>query len=383
MRIGVVLALTGALCGACTTAPRPRAVTGTRAVAQPAPARQGEEFRVVGAGPATEGDAYDAGLLFERAVTAIRAGDCDAALATLDRILREFPNTRWDHPAQYNRGVCHQRAARWPEAAEAYRAATGDPRDASLVRDAWFRLAVVGELGAQPQWVLDATAALEARPGLSFTDRVEVLTRRAAARLQQGDLGAADADAAQAIALAPTPEAVRALDDDTHAAQARVVAAEVTRARAAAVVWAADAPDAEARIAERAQLTGRAHAQYNEAIRAGNPHWAAAAGFRIGELYRDLYVAIVDATPPAEWDAGARAAYRRRAGERLRPLLQGALRSWEATLSMARRNGIADNAWVRRADEAVAQLRALILEAGEAPPAARSGTVPQGRETRP
>ncbi len=380
MRTPPLFVLLGALSMGCAAAPRPRVSTAPREVAQRPSTAQGEEFRVIGTGPQTEGDAYDAGLLFERAVTAIRAGRCDEALLSLDRIQREFAGTRWDHPAQYNRGVCHQRSARWPEAAAAYRAAGGDPRDAALARDAWFRLAVVGELGAQPAWVLEAAEALLARPGITFTDRVEVLARRAAARLQEGNHEAAEADAAQAIALAPTPEAVRALDDDTHAAQARVVAAEVTRARAGAVTWTADAPDAEARIALRAQLTARAHGQYNEAIRAGNPHWAAAAGFRIGELYRDLYLAIVEAAPPAAWDETARAAYRRRAGERLAPLLRGALRSWEATLSMARRNGIGDNAWVRRADEAVEQLRALILQGSEAPqaPQAPRAASPRG-----
>jgi len=357
-------------------------VTTPREVAQTPTPTAGEEFRVVGATATNAGDAYDAGLLFERAVVAIRAGRCDEAMISLDRIVREFAGTRWDFPAQYNRGVCHQRNSQWPAAAEAYRAAAADPRDASLARDAWFRLAVVGELGAEPSWVLEAVEALLARPTLTFTDRVEVLARRAAARLQQGNLDAADADAAQAIALAPTTEAVRALDDDTHAAQARVVAAEVTRARASAITWAADAPDAEALIGQRTQLTARAHGQYNEAIRAGNPHWAAAAGFRIGEIYRDLYLAIVNAPPPADWDEAARAIYRRRAGDRLRPLLQGALRSWEATLGMARRNGIADNAWVRRADEALEQLRALILQ-GAPPPAAPRTTTPNGPAGKP
>ncbi len=53
------------------------------------------------------------------------------------------------------------------------------------------------------------------------------------------------------------------------------------------------------------------------------------------------------------------------------------MRSWEATLSMARRNGISNNEWVRRADEALAGLRALIL--GDAPPA--PGATPAGRRT--
>ena len=59
----------------------------------------------------------------------------------------------------------------------------------------------------------------------------------------------------------------------------------------------------------------RAHALFNDALHVGNPEWQAAAGFRIGEMYRDLYHAIVDAPTPTDWDDHAREIYRRRAAE--------------------------------------------------------------------
>ncbi len=355
----------------CASSPRPAPVTA--APTAPRPPRHGGEFRVIGATTdGGHGDAYDAAVLFDRAVAAMRAQRCEEALRDLDRLVAEFPSTRLVFAGQFNRGVCLQRLQRWEAAAEAFRAATREPRDSDLVRDAWFRLAVVGESGSNPPWVIEATDALLARPTITLTDRVETLARRAAALLARGDLDAAERAAEQAMGVAPTPESVRALDDDTHAAQARTVGGEVSRMRASAVVYQIEAPNAEEAIVRRVQHVTHAHVQYNDAIRIGNPHWAAAAGFRIGEMYRDLYRAIVDAPTPAEWDANARAIYRRRTGDRLRPLLQGALRSWEATLSMAQRNGIQDNDWVRRADEALGQLRALISGEPSAP-----RTIPQ------
>ena len=77
-------------------------------------------------------------------------------------------------------------------------------------------------------------------------------------------------------------------------------------------------------------------------------------------MYRDLYDAIVEAPTPTEWDDDQRRVYRARTAERLRPLLQGALRSWELTLTMARRTGITNNEWVRRASEAIDRLRAVV-----------------------
>lgn len=349
------------------TAPTPAAIS-----------RQGEGFRVIAAGEGRDGDAYDATLLLDRAIAAMRAQRCDDAMRDLDRLVREFPESGAVYVAQYNRGLCLQRQRRWPEAAEAMRAAALDPRDADLARDARFRLAVFGEAAQQPTWVVEATDGLATAPRLSLPDRVEADARRAAALLALDRLDDAVRVADRAIATAPTPDAVAALGDDTYAALARVVLAEVTRTRASRVEIPVDTPETEDAVTRRVQLVTRAHAQYNEAIRVGNPQWAAASGFRIGEMYSALYTAIVDAPTPADWDARARDVYRQRTRERLRPLLQGALRSWEATLAMARRNGIQDNDWVRRAGAALDQLRALITGEPGAPVTAPPRPPPAG-----
>lgn len=354
MRHLLALGLSGLLGCASSATPRPAAPPGShRSV-------RGEEFRVVGASAASAGDAFDATLLFERGVAQMRQQRCAEALADLDRLVREFPSASVVPLAQYNRGLCLQRAQRWPDAAAAMTAAAVS-RDADLAHDALFRLAAVGASGANPTWVIEATDALQGRSlPLTITDRVELFARRASARLAEGNLEEAEREAQRAVAIAPTDDAVHALDDDTYAAEARVVLGEVTRRRASAVVYQVEAPDAEAAITRRVNLVTHAHLQFNDAIRAGNPDWAAAAGFRIGEMYRDLYDAIVEAPTPPGWDDEQRRVYRAHTAERLRPLLQGALRSWELTLTMARRTGITSNEWVRRASEAIDRLRAAV-----------------------
>lgn len=339
---------------ASTSAARP-------ATATPGPRRsvRGEEFRVVG-NAGGQGDAFDATLLFERGIALMREQHCPEALVEFDRLLAQFPSASIVPLAQYNRGLCLQRAQRWPDASTAMRTAAAST-EVVLAHDALFRLAAIGESGANPDWVIEGTDALVSRSlPLTITERVELSARRASARLAQGNLAEAEREAEAAVAIAPTAEAVHALDDDTHAAEARVVLAEVTRRRSLAIRYAVEAPDAEAAITRRVQLVTHAHAQYNEAIRVGNPDWAAAAGFRVGEMYRDLYDTIVEAPTPDDWDDAQRRVYRQRTAERLRPLLQGALRAWEATQTMARRIGITNNDWVRRADEAVERLRAAV-----------------------
>lgn len=370
----LVLLLALSLTGACATT----STTSRRADAtQPRRHVRGEEFRVL-ASPTGAGDAYDASMLFDRASQSLRAQRCDEAIALYARLLREFPDNARAPTAQFNRGQCLQRLERLPEAADAMRIAARTPRDPEFSRDAWFRVAVIGERATRPEWVIEATDGLLARNDLSMADRTEALARRAAAQLAAGNRDEAERTSEQAIALAPTPESVAALGDDTYAAQARVLLAEVFRGRASDVVYRIEDATAEEAITRRVQLVTHAHVLFNDAIRAGNPQWAAAAGYHIGEMYRDLYRAIVEAPTPTDWDAHAREIYRRRTGERLRPLLQGALRSWEATLSMARRNGISDNEWVRRANEALDDLRALIVGDGGAPRPRANTPAPAG-----
>ncbi|TAK26666.1 MAG: tetratricopeptide repeat protein [Myxococcaceae bacterium] len=355
MRLLLAIGLSGLL--GCASSVRPQPTTpdsrSHRSV-------RGEEFRVLGASQSGAGDAFDATLLFERGIAHMRQQRCAEALTELDRLVREFPTASVVPLAQYNRGLCLQRAQRWPDAAAAMTAAA-TTRDADLAHDALFRLAAVGASGASPAWVIEATDALQSRSlPMTITDRVELFARRASARLAENNLEEAEREAQRAVAIAPTEDAVHALDDDTYAAEARVVLGEVTRRRASAVTYRVEAPDAEAAITRRVNLVTHAHLQFNDAIRAGNPDWAAAAGFRIGEMYRDLYDAIVEAPTPTEWDDDQRRVYRARTAERLRPLLQGALRSWELTLTMARRTGITNNEWVRRASEAIDRLRAVV-----------------------
>lgn len=354
----------------CVSGPRSTAVQSR--VVSSRPVVRGEEFRVIGRVDG-RGEAYDAGLLFERANAAVQAGRCDAALVDYERLVREFPSSRLVPAAHFNRGVCLQSMGRFDEAMAAFRDAVARSRDSALVRDAWFRVAVVGETVQRPALVIEATTAVLALEGLSIPDRIEALARQAAALLAQGDRASATQVAERAIAMAPTAEAVRALGDDTFIAQARFVVAEATRQEAAAIEIRVDDPQLELAIERRVQRVLHAHVQFNDAIRVGNPHWAAASGYSIGEMYRALYDAIVHAPVPSDWDAHAVEIYRCRTGQRLQPLLQGALRAWEATVAMAGRTGIRDNAWVQRTEEQIGALRALILGSGGSSSCGRVG----------
>ncbi len=366
----LALSLVAIAANACATTAQTRTQTLSAATAR-ARSMQGPEFRVVGR-PDGSGDAYDARLLFERAASALQTRRFDDAVADYDRLIREFPQSNLVAASQFNRGQAFQSSNRAPEAIDAYTrsatVATGSNNE--LAKDAWFRVAAVGESANRPADIVTATDRVLAIPRLSLIDRVEALGRQAAAKLALNDRPGAQRAAQDAISLVPTPETVSALGDDTFIGQARFVLAEISRVEGAAINIRIDDDEAalDAAIQRRVQHVTHAHVLYNDAIRVGNPHWAAASGFAIGEMYRALFLSIVEAPLPCDWEEPAIRMYRQRTANnrRLRTLLQGALRAWEATIDMARRNAISDNAWVRRAQEQLDELRRFVLNGPDA-----------------
>ncbi|MBL8678017.1 MAG: tetratricopeptide repeat protein [Myxococcales bacterium] len=329
---------------------------------------QGTEFRVVGR-PDGTGDAYDARLLFERASTALQTRRFDEAIADFSRLATEFPSSPLVPAAHFNIGQAHQAAGRHAEAIAAYneaatRASAGGNND--LARDAWFRVAAVSETANRANDIVTATDRVLTIPQIALIDRVEALGRQAAARLALGDRAGATRAAQDAVSLVPTAEAVAALGDDTYIAQARFVLGEVSRLEGAAITVRVDETDMsviDLAVQRRIQHVLHAHVLYNDAIRVGNPHWSAAAGFSIGEMYRSLWLSIVGAQLPCDWDEPVIRVYRDRTANNryLRPLLQGSLRAFEATIGMARRNAIADNAWVQRAQAQLDEIQQFVL----------------------
>jgi len=360
---------------ACASAQRP--VPSVPSARPPAARRvvPGGEFVVVGR-PDGQGEVFDDQLLFDRATNAVQTHRCAEALTDYDALLAHFPSSRYLQATQYNRGVCLHGMGRLDDAISAFRAAAERPTERSLVRDALFRLAVIGEATSRTDLVFETMDAVLADSAATLPERVEASAREATAHLARREYDLAVTSANATVALAPTADSVNALEDDTYAAQARFVLADVSRQRAAGVAIRVNDPELDRAIERRVGLVVHAHVQYNEAIRVGNPHWAAACGFSIGEMYRSLYDAIVGAPVPTDWDAHAVEIYRQRTARRLRPLLQGALRAWEATLDMAQRNGISDNDWARRTSAQIGSLRELVLGAI---PAGGSSAPPTGR----
>ena len=113
-------------------------------------------------------------------------------------------------------------------------------------------------------------------------------------------------------------------------------------------------------LERKAQFLLSAQGHYLRCIRRGDGEWATAAGFRIGEMYEDLYEQLVNAPLPRGLDEQQSVLYRQQLRDKVKNLVGKAIRVYEQTLSTAQRVG-AQNPYVKKTEDALERLRKLLL----------------------
>lgn len=332
---------------------------------------EGEEIHITarrGADGNFEFETADAEQLFQHATELLNQNHCDQAVPLYDRVAREFGSSSYLSPSLYNAGLCLDRMHDREGAAQRFRdLITRIPAEAEDVKHAHFMLsALLVQLEQWPE-ALTVVDTLLAREDLSAEERVEGLARKAQAQFGGGHIEEADRDARVCLAYFRTRTEDDPVRDDFFVAAANFVLAEVIRIHASEITLPeADADTQRAALERRARLLLNAQTEYFNTVRLGNPHWASAAGYRIGQMYDEFWQLIVNApTPPNRELTGENLAlfgreYHRRLREMVRPLLNHAIRYWELTLMMVERSGV-HTEWDERARADLERVRANLL----------------------
>lgn len=328
-------------------------------------ARELEPIHVVGrsSGGETQAELITADDLFESAQAAISRGTssvgCDEAATSVQRLTEEFPESRWLSPALYNLGLCYKN---WNQNGAAYghfqRLVMLRPQSQD-VQDAQFQMLALAQVLERFGDLRTLAASLLQRDRLTADDRMEALSRRAFAELAMRENQLARATAEEALRYFRTRPAESQVTDLSFPAMANYVLAETIRQASEEIQITAGTPDQQHQMLDRrAALLLTAQREYFNTIRHTNAEWAAAAGYRIGSMYRALHQAIREAPVPSPTTAYSPEAlqvfettYRQALLHRIEPLMRHAIRFWELTLLMAERTGV-DGQWVEstRAD---------------------------------
>ncbi len=333
-------------------------------VPAPAPVIHMETLRIVAKHDASGRyafESYDAEDLFRRAQDEVDVGRCPAAVALYDKLVNEFPDDGYVSPALYNGGLCLARDGQKTEALARFERLVAELPASPDVKHAYLQ---AGHLNVDlERWdaALATAEALLSRSDLDTADRLEAMAVAAQACLGRSDLDGARRHAQQALRFYRTHPAEQ-FPDNYFVSAASFVLAETTRRKGEAQALPDTDQDAQrAVLVTRAQILLDAQREYFDTMRYTDPHWASAAGHRIGGMYDTLWHDIMAAPAPPTLSPGAKAVYPQELAKLVKPLLRHAIRYWELTLMMVERTGV-QSEWAQRTRADLERTRSLLQE---------------------
>jgi tetratricopeptide (TPR) repeat protein len=325
-------------------------------------------------------DVYDAADLFKRGTDLLNQQKCKEAVELYDRLAQEFADSRYASASLYNAGLCLQALGEFKGSADRYGALRERYPDSEDRKDASFQLAeVLVQLERWPD-VLAVADELLAREDLSSDERLEGMARRSQGLLGAGRYDEAERYARSALSFYRTRDPSDPIKDDFFAAANNYVLAETYRQREQTMTFPEGLEPQKQVLIKRAELLLEAQREYFNTISLNNLdnyYWAAASGYRIGNMYDELWHAIMSAPVPANLDKEGHAVYRDELAKLIKPLIRHAIRYWELTQMFIERTGI-HTPWAAKIKTDLERVRALLLEQPPGP-----GGVPGYGDTPP
>ncbi len=306
--------------------------------------------------------AFDAQSLFEEATTAFQKHEFDECDAAYEKLLDRFPESRFAHSALYNRGLCLEQLSQHIQAAAHFRRHAQLAKDLKDRRDGEFRWGYnLVKAGDHPTAV-DLYTRLLAAEDIGDADRAECHLRRGTALIALRRPGAGEKD------LKKSMEFVRIAYDgvlrgnDLYA-EAHYRRAEIYQALSHGVRLVLPISGMRDRLANKVKFFRQAQSSYIDSLNVQHAYWATAAGLRLGELYEQFYLDVMDADVPKDLSKEEKEVYFVELRKSLQPVLEQSLSIYEKNITMSQRLG-AENEWVTETESRVARLRGLI-EASE------------------
>jgi len=292
--------------------------------------------------------------LFKQANEAAKSSRQRDAIAAYRQLVAEFPESRFAPVALFNIAAVHdsqgdltatiatltELVANYPTSRESI---DGHLYIAALQTD-------------HHQWAIAATtlAAVLARPGLAFSDRIEAFARQGYVELEQHRYDAADAALSAAIAAW---RAAPRIADPYYIAMAHYYRGELMHRRFLEAPVRPGDDDMVADLEAKRVLAGKAYDRWRDSLGFKQAYWATASGYQMSQIFVELWEAHVKAPYPHRIDVATRPAYVVEVHARVRPDLEKALEGHRMNVELAKAYGIT-TPW----SEASAQQAVTIME---------------------
>ncbi len=320
-------------------------------------------------------DAVAPSTLLDQAKAQLDAGHPQEAIKLYRRLAAEFPASRLAPAALFNVGVIHENLGDATSAIAAYRdVVTRFPRGRESL-DAHLRVA--GLEAEASAWAASERTLREiaARDDVSFIDRIEVEARLGYVLMEQGR--GADAKVALEAAVAAWRRSTH-VEDPYFIAMAHYYLGELAHREYAALALRSADELLKTDLAAKERLAAAAYDRWKQALVQKDPYWALAAGYRMSQVFMELWETAVRAPYPDGLSPEARALYVTEVHERVRRHLHTALDGHQMNGKLAAAYGV-ENAWSRASVVKSGEITGILAREarGEAviPPAAAKGAL--------
>ena len=324
---------------------------------------------------------FDAVTLYQEGLRFHESGRCDRAVAFYDRLREEFPSSRYFSAAAFNAGRCLEELDRNDEAILRYQVITRGLEKSKDWVDAGFRESMcLASLEKFPE-AAELLEKLVNRDDLSVSDRIDALVLKGEALKKMGELVKAESTFRRALRIYRQRGKDEYLDP-VPAARAEFRLSELTEERFQAAPLRLPEEQMQADLEAKAVLLLSAQGGYLRTIRYGDPEWATAAGYRIGNLYLHLHQAMEQAPVPDDLSEEEVKIYKNVLRKRTAVLLRKALKVFQMTVELAERTFV-QNRYTQAARQQMEFVESQVLSLYEDLPDAKPPEEEEKQDTPP
>ena len=299
---------------------------------------------------------------FERAKGLLLAGEHREAAALFDKLSKARPDSEVEPPCLYNAAVAYESFGAWEDALSRLRELLRRFPGNALERQALMRSSRI--LAHVERWseLVAVSEQLVRRTDLALLEMVEVRGMRSLGFVEQDMLDDALREVSIARDIIERERFGEAGKPPMELAVVWFALGEVRRKKSEQIVFVPVPADVAETLERRCQGLLDAQRAYADAMQSLDARWTAMAGYRLGQLYQDLYRDVMRAPPPARADTlRKKQLFEGAMRLRYRVLLEKGLDMMKGTVRMADRTG-ESSAWVSRAREAERALELALAD---------------------
>ena len=306
----------------------------------------------------------DHDALVDQAMDAFHAEKWADAVALMDVLLREYPDTPGAGAIAHNAGLALQNLGRHKEAVARFAIARVKNDGTRQARDALFlqaeSLELSGDVTAAALLYKDALEdpKTQAQIGgeLGVLDAIEAAARMGLDWRAVGEVKNADDAFRKVERLYNDHRDVQTVGESEWVARSFFERGELYRELFATIRFKLPVDRMKRDLEDKANLFLKAENAYYHCVRLHHKHWSLAAGHNIGGLYTRLIDDIDNAEVPPEIDATMADVYRDELWNHTAHLAKRATIIYKKNIELGKTLGAAESEWVTKSEQGLSRM---------------------------